>query len=105
MLDVSGNIHASGTIKSGSSIVIDGINDKISANSLELHVNNSRALRIEPRMARSNDFESRLNEAELDVMDYSKRGRYRIRLVQGDIDKHRDLVLDLLRQSYEEFGA
>lgn len=32
-LDVAGNIHASGTIQSGSSIIIDGVNDKITATS------------------------------------------------------------------------
>ncbi len=30
-LDVAGNIHASGTIRSGNSITIDGVNDKITA--------------------------------------------------------------------------
>lgn len=64
-----------------------------------------RALRIEPRVTRSDDLEDRLNDAELDVMDYSKRGRYRIRLVPGDVDRHRDLVLELLRRSFDEYGA
>jgi hypothetical protein len=52
--DVGGNIHASGTIASGGSIVIDGINSKIFADTLELYVRpsypdtNVRALRLEP---------------------------------------------------------
>jgi hypothetical protein len=32
-LDVTGNIHASGTIRSGNSITVDGVNDKITATS------------------------------------------------------------------------
>jgi hypothetical protein len=39
-LDVSGNIHASGTIKSGSSITIDGVNDKITASGGTLNFDN-----------------------------------------------------------------
>ncbi|MBC8180754.1 tail fiber domain-containing protein [candidate division KSB1 bacterium] len=39
-LDVSGNIHASGTIQSGSSITIDGTNDKITASSGTLDFDN-----------------------------------------------------------------
>ncbi len=52
-LDVDGNIHASGTITSGSTITIDGtVNpNTISSNhpdALELHVASGRALRLEP---------------------------------------------------------
>lgn len=47
-LDVSGNIHASGTIASGSSIIMDGTAHTITSDaSLELHMANGRALRIE----------------------------------------------------------
>ena len=47
-LDVGGSIHASGTIASGGSIIIDGTADKISTDAnLELHVAHGRALRLE----------------------------------------------------------
>ncbi|UCC29922.1 MAG: hypothetical protein JSU86_17185 [Phycisphaerales bacterium] len=49
-LDVAGNIHASGTITSGSSITIDGTagSEKITSTAdLELHVSSGRALRLE----------------------------------------------------------
>jgi hypothetical protein len=39
-LDVTGNIHASGTIRSGNSIAIDGINDKITATSGKIDFDN-----------------------------------------------------------------
>jgi hypothetical protein len=47
-LDVSGNIEATGTLKSGSSITIDGDNHQFTSDGdLELHVSDGRALRIE----------------------------------------------------------
>ncbi|UCE18186.1 MAG: tail fiber domain-containing protein [Gemmatimonadota bacterium] len=46
-LDVEGNIKTSGTITSGNSIVIDGTNNTITADALELHVDEGRALRLE----------------------------------------------------------
>jgi hypothetical protein len=48
-LDVDGGIQASGTIKSGNSITIDGTLNTISSDAdLELHVSSGRGLRIEP---------------------------------------------------------
>ncbi|UCC31102.1 MAG: hypothetical protein JSU86_02265 [Phycisphaerales bacterium] len=49
-LDVAGDVHASGTIASGSSITIDGTpgSEKItSSNDLDLHVSSGRVLRVE----------------------------------------------------------
>ena len=62
-------------------------------------------IRVEPRMARSEEFENRVNEAGLDLMDYSKWGRYRLRLMKGDVENHRELLLELLQQSYVENGV
>ena len=46
--EVEGNMQRSGTINSGSSITIDGVNDEILSNGdLELHVANGRAFRLE----------------------------------------------------------
>ena len=48
LLTVAGNIHASGTIKSGSSITLDGTNNRISSTGdLDVHVSSGRALRLE----------------------------------------------------------
>lgn len=48
-----------------------------------------RALRIEPRLKRSDEIEGKLDAAGLDVMDYNnRRGRYQIRLSKEDIGKH-----------------
>lgn len=50
-LDVGGNIHASGTITSGSSITIDGSSGSekiVSSDALEIHTSTGRVLRITP---------------------------------------------------------
>jgi hypothetical protein len=65
-----------------------------------------QALRMEPRLQRDDAIETKLNEAGLDVMDYSTRnGRYRIRLAKGDIDKHAELLTEILAQACRDFGA
>lgn len=47
-LDVAGNIHASGTIASGTSIVIDGVANTISSSAdMEMHTASGRVLRFE----------------------------------------------------------
>ena len=59
-------------------------------------------LRLEIRLERSEELEQRLDEAGLDVMEYDRRsGRYRIRLVKPDIEKHQELLAELLRLAYE----
>lgn len=63
-----------------------------------------QALRIEPRLKRDEGIQSRLEEAGLDVMEYSARtGRYRIRLTKGDIEKHEQLLTDILQQAYQVY--
>lgn len=65
-----------------------------------------RALRIEPRLERSNEIETKLDEVGLDVMDYdSRNGRYRIRLSKGDVGTYAELLTDLLAQAHRHFGS
>ena len=65
-----------------------------------------RTLRIEPRLERSDEIETKLDEAGLDVMDYNGRdGRYRIRLSKGDIGKCAELLTELLAQAHRSFGS
>jgi Domain of unknown function (DUF5655) len=60
-------------------------------------------VRLEPRLARSDDMQSKLEEAGLDVMEYDARWeRYRIRLARGDIKKHEALLKEILKSAYEE---
>jgi hypothetical protein len=62
-------------------------------------------LRFEPRLERSDEIQTKLDDAGLDVMEYDPRwGRYRIRLVKGDITKHEVLLTELLKAAYEQAG-
>jgi predicted transport protein len=63
-------------------------------------------LRLEIRLPRSEDIEQKLESAGLDLMEYSARwGRYRIRLTKEDIQKHADLLAELLRSAYQRTSA
>jgi len=65
-----------------------------------------RALRIEPRLERADEIETKLDEAGLDVMDYdSRNGRYRIRLSKGDVGKYAELLTELLAQAHRNLGS
>jgi predicted transport protein len=65
-----------------------------------------QAVRMEPRLSRSDEIEERLEAAGLDVMDYHARtGRYRIRLAKGDIEAHDEFLRELLYQAYQQFGS
>ena len=60
-------------------------------------------LNLEPRIGQSDEITKKLEEAGLDLMEYSARwGRYRIRLTSADLDNHRDLIRDVMKQAYEE---
>jgi hypothetical protein len=64
------------------------------------------AFRLEPRLPQSPDLEAKLDAAGLDVMEYDKRwGRYRIRLVKGDLNKHATLLAELLKTAFEQGAA
>lgn len=59
-------------------------------------------VRMEPRLAKSAELEERLEAAGLDVMEYDSRwGRYRINMQPGDIEKHKDLLQDIIGQAYK----
>jgi len=52
-------------------------------------------------LASSPEIDQQLEGAGVDVMDYDKRGRaYRLRLTKGDINKHSELLLKLLKKAY-----
>ncbi len=61
-------------------------------------------LRFEPRLSRSEEMETKLAEAGLEVLEYDQRyGRYRIRLSKGDTKKHSELLKDILKSSYDNY--
>lgn len=59
-------------------------------------------MRLEAKLARDPDLDAELEASDLDVMEYDARwGRYRIRLTKGDIRKHEELLVRLLRRAWE----
>ena len=57
-------------------------------------------LRLNIKLPRSDQLESQLDEAGLEMIGYSKAGRYKIRLYKKDIEKNADLLTQALRDSY-----
>ena len=64
------------------------------------------AIRIEPRLQKTDVIEQKIEAAGLDVMDYDNRwGRYRIRLEKGGVKKHADVLRELFEAAYRDFGG
>ena len=63
-------------------------------------------IRFEPRLKHSPETQERLESAGLDVMDYDRRwGRYRIRLIAGDIEKSRDVIKEVIAEAFAQSGG
>ena len=63
-------------------------------------------LRLEPRLAKSDGTQEKLETAGLDVMDYDDRwGRYRIRLTPGDLKKQAEVITQVLTQAFNDSNA
>lgn len=62
-------------------------------------------LRLELRVNKSDELEEKINDAGLDLMDYTKWGRYRLRLLKDDIKEHGDFIKKILHQSFKQTGA
>lgn len=62
-------------------------------------------LRFEFRLEKSEDIEERLEAAGLDEIDFSsRRGFYKIRLHPEDVEKHKDIIREIIAKSYEFYG-
>jgi hypothetical protein len=62
-------------------------------------------IRFEVRLKNSQDTQERLESAGLDVMDYDSRwGYYRIRLQTGEIDKHKQILTEVIAEAYVAGG-
>jgi predicted transport protein len=60
------------------------------------------AIKVEVRTNKSEEFENEIAEKGIDLMDYTKWGRYRIRLSKSDVQKHQEFITQLLKQAYTE---
>lgn len=62
-----------------------------------------KVLKFQVRLPQSRETDDRLEQAELEVLEYDRRwGHYNIRLSEGDILKHKDLLAELMRAAYQE---
>lgn len=58
-------------------------------------------IRFEVRLKNLPETQERLDSAGLDVMDYDNRwGYYRIRLQSGDLDKHKQILSEIISEAY-----
>jgi hypothetical protein len=59
--------------------------------------------RFEPKLKSSSETQVFPDSAGLDVMDYdSRRGRYRIRLQSGDVEKYRGIIEEVILRAFAE---
>lgn len=58
-------------------------------------------IRFEPRIKKSTTIQERLESAGLDVMDYTRSGRYRIRLQPGEIQKHEEVLREVVKEAFD----
>lgn len=72
------------------------------ANNFVLFKPKKKFLRVAIRMNKSEEIKAKIEEKGLDLIDYTKQGRYRFRLFKNDLDKHADFIKELLEQSYKE---
>ena len=62
-------------------------------------------LRLAIKLKKSDQTEEKFNNMDLDLIDYTKSGRYRIRLLKDDVKIHKDFIKEILQQSYNEFAG
>jgi predicted transport protein len=55
---------------------------------------------LELRLPKSDELQKQMAEQGLDLLGLNRWGRYRIRLTAGDVDKHRDFLLSLMKQAH-----
>lgn len=56
---------------------------------------------IELKIKQSEEVEKMIEDAGLDLMNYDKRrGRYRVRLSKQEVNKHKELITNLLKMAY-----
>ena len=59
-------------------------------------------LRIEPKIPRTPELQTQLEDAGMDLLDYDTRwSRYRIRLKPEDINESETMIKDLIKRAYE----
>ena len=64
------------------------------------------AMRLNIKLPKSEELDERLDSTNLNVLDYDKRWRqYRFKVQREDIEKHRDLLKELMQEALKQRGA
>ncbi len=64
-----------------------------------------RSFVLEFRLNRSADVEAIINDANLESLEYSRWGYYRVRLTVEDLEKNKDALESLVKMAFEESGS
>lgn len=60
------------------------------------------AVRFEPKLVKSDQTTARLEESGVEVLEYDRHfGYYKIRLSPEDVERHKTLLIDLMREAYD----
>jgi hypothetical protein len=60
---------------------------------------------LELRILRSEDIDTQLEIAEIEVLEYkNRRGRYRVRITPETLDNHSDLILELIKRAHGSYS-
>jgi len=79
-----------------------GLMENNRANNFAYFHPKKKFLRLSIKLQKSEQFESQLDEAGLEMSSYSKSGCYRIRLHKKDVEKNSDFLTEALRDSYNK---
>lgn len=62
--------------------------------------------RIEVRLPQTAETTELIDQSGIETLEYDSRySSYRLRLTKGEIDKHKSMLKDLLKQAYERRGV
>jgi predicted transport protein len=62
------------------------------------------AMNLAVKLPRDEGIDAKLEQSGLDLLEYARRGAYRIKLEPQDIAKHKPLLEELLKAAYENRG-
>jgi len=62
-------------------------------------------VRAELRLPKDEETESKIEEAGLDLMEYSRSGRTKIKLTKNDIKEKRDFLTELIKMAHDSFNS
>jgi hypothetical protein len=58
-------------------------------------------IRLSIRLPKSEETETIIEDAGLDILNYTRWGKYQIRLTKNDIQPQKEILRDLMKQAYD----